>query len=43
MSAGGLSFSRQSAPAATAEDTLLVPEAVEILDELGLFRVVWQA
>ncbi|NEY32058.1 hypothetical protein GTU99_07600 [Streptomyces sp. PRKS01-65] len=43
VSAGILSFSRQSAPTDTAEDTTLTPEAVEILDELGLRQVVWQA
>ncbi|MFH9823012.1 hypothetical protein [Streptomyces bobili] len=43
VSAGSLSFLRQSAPATTSEDTLLVPEAVEILDDLGLLQVVWQA
>ncbi|MBW5420272.1 hypothetical protein GKQ77_01635 [Streptomyces sp. BG9H] len=41
VSAGGLSFSRQSAPTATAEDTELVPEALEILAELDLCQVVW--
>lgn len=43
VSAGSLSFSRQSAPTATSEDSSLVPEAVEILDDLGLIQVVWQA
>ncbi|MGI5196579.1 hypothetical protein ACQEVY_23505 [Streptomyces sp. CA-288835] len=42
VSAGGLSFSRQSAPTATSEDTSLVPEAAEILDDLDLCQVVWQ-
>lgn len=41
VSAGGLAFSRQSAPAATAEDSQLTPEAMEILAELGLCQVVW--
>ncbi|MFH9013969.1 hypothetical protein ACH4C6_21640 [Streptomyces sp. NPDC017943] len=41
ISAGGLSFSRQSAPVATAEDTALTPEAAEILAELNLEQVVW--
>lgn len=41
ISAGGLSFSRQSAPVATAEDTALTPEAAEILAELSLDQVVW--
>jgi hypothetical protein len=41
ISAGGLSFSRQSAPAATADDTTLTPEAQEILAELNLEQVVW--
>ncbi|MFJ9657615.1 hypothetical protein ACIRPR_06555 [Streptomyces griseoflavus] len=41
ISAGGLSFSRQSAPVATADDTALSPEASEILAELGLETVVW--
>ncbi|MEV2249403.1 hypothetical protein AB0I94_02400 [Streptomyces sp. NPDC050147] len=41
ISAGGLSFSRQSAPTATAEDTELTAEAAEILAELGLCQVVW--
>ncbi|MER8219694.1 hypothetical protein ABTZ58_03670 [Streptomyces sp. NPDC094143] len=41
ISAGGLSFSRQSAPVATAEDTALTPEAAEILAELALEQVVW--
>ncbi|MFI1677060.1 hypothetical protein [Streptomyces sp. NPDC020607] len=43
VSAGGLSFSRQTAPTATAEDTALVPEALEILAELDLCQVVWSA
>jgi hypothetical protein len=41
ISAGGLSFSRQSAPVATVDDTELTPEAAEILAELGLEQVVW--
>ncbi|MFF3310483.1 hypothetical protein [Streptomyces sp. NPDC002952] len=41
VSAGGLAFSRQSAPTATAEDDQLTPEAMEILAELGLCQVVW--
>lgn len=41
VSAGGLSFSRQSAPVATADDTELTPEAAEILAEAGLEQVVW--
>jgi hypothetical protein len=41
VSAGGLSFSRQSAPKQTAEDTELIPEAAEILAEVGLEQVVW--
>jgi hypothetical protein len=41
ISAGGLSFSRQSAPVATADDTALTPEAAEILAEAGLDQVVW--
>lgn len=41
VSAGGLSFSRQSAPVATADDTALTPEAAEILAELGLEQAVW--
>lgn len=41
ISAGGLSFSRQSAPVAVAEDTALTPEAAEILAEAGLERAVW--
>ncbi|WP_309029135.1 hypothetical protein [Streptomyces alfalfae] len=41
VGAGGLSFSRKSAPAATAEDTDLIPEAREILAELDLCQVVW--
>ncbi|CAL9503835.1 hypothetical protein [Streptomyces sp. enrichment culture] len=41
ISAGGLSFSRQSAPVATADDTALTPEAAEILAEAGLEQVVW--
>ncbi|MEU0671361.1 hypothetical protein ABZ330_00415 [Streptomyces sp. NPDC006172] len=43
VSAGSISFSRQSAPATTAEDSTLVPEALEILEELDLAQVVWQA
>jgi hypothetical protein len=43
IGAGGLSFSRQSAPVAASEDTVLTPEAFEILDELGLCQVVWSA
>ncbi|MFH8792197.1 hypothetical protein [Streptomyces sp. NPDC017941] len=41
VGAGGLSFSRKTAPTATAEDTELVPEAMEILAELDLCQVVW--
>jgi hypothetical protein len=41
ISAGSLSFSRQSAPKVTAEDTELTPEAREILAELNLEQVVW--
>jgi hypothetical protein len=41
ISAGGLSFSRQSAPTPTAEDTALTPEAAEILEDAGLEQVVW--
>ena len=41
VSAGGLSFSRQSAPVATVDDTALTAEAVEILEGLGLERVIW--
>ncbi|MGA5209019.1 hypothetical protein ACWCV2_15495 [Streptomyces pseudogriseolus] len=41
ISAGGLSFSRQSAPVATADDTELTAEAAEILAELGLETAVW--
>ncbi|MET9510760.1 hypothetical protein ABZX62_20260 [Streptomyces flavidovirens] len=41
IKAGDLSFSRTSAPTATADDTVLAPEAQEILDELGLDEVVW--
>lgn len=41
VSAGGLSFSRQSAPTATADDTTLSPEAAEILADLNLRQVVW--
>ncbi|MFF8656823.1 hypothetical protein [Streptomyces huasconensis] len=41
VSAGGLSFSRKSAPTPTAEDTTLTPEAAEILADLDLCQVVW--
>lgn len=41
ISAGGLSFSRPSAPTAPVDDTALTPEAVEILEGLGLEQVVW--
>lgn len=41
ISAGGLSFSRQSAPTSAAEDTELTPEAFEILADLDLCQVVW--
>ncbi|SDM77352.1 hypothetical protein [Streptomyces wuyuanensis] len=41
ISAGGISLSRQSAPVATADDTELTTEAVEILDALALDEVVW--
>jgi hypothetical protein len=41
VSAGSLSFSRQSAPTAVKDDTELTPEAAEILAELGLEQVVW--
>jgi hypothetical protein len=41
ISAGGLSFSRQSAPVSTVDDTELTAEAAEILAELGLEQVVW--
>ncbi|NNJ04150.1 hypothetical protein HHX38_08380 [Streptomyces sp. PKU-MA01144] len=40
VSAGGLSFSRQSAPVATADDTDLAPEAREILESLALEGVI---
>ncbi|MEV1079873.1 hypothetical protein AB0I98_16750 [Streptomyces sp. NPDC050211] len=43
VSAGSISLSRQSAPTEVAEDTELVPEAAEILEELDLCQVVWQA
>jgi hypothetical protein len=41
VSAGGLSFTRQSAPTAPVNDTELTAEAVEILDALTLEQVVW--
>ncbi len=41
VSAGGLSFSRASAPTSTAEDTTLTPEALETLADLDLCQVVW--
>ncbi|MGW0550560.1 hypothetical protein [Streptomyces altiplanensis] len=41
VKAGDLSFSRDSAPAASDEDTELCAEAAEILDALGLCRAVW--
>ncbi|MFB8772102.1 hypothetical protein [Streptomyces broussonetiae] len=43
VSAGSISLSRPSAPAEVSEDTQLVAEAVEILEELDLCQVVWQA
>jgi hypothetical protein len=43
VSAGSLSFSRQSAPATVSEDTSLCAEATEILADLDLLQVVWQA
>ncbi|MEV4335762.1 hypothetical protein [Streptomyces sp. NPDC049590] len=43
VSAGALSFSRQSAPAAVSEDSSLCAEAAEILADLDLCQVVWQA
>ncbi|MFG2900976.1 hypothetical protein ACGFZH_28305 [Streptomyces zaomyceticus] len=42
VSAGAISLSRPSAPVPVAEDTVLTPEAADILDELGLRQVVWQ-
>jgi hypothetical protein len=42
VSAGSLSFSRQSAPATVSEDSTLCAEAVEILADLVLCQVVWQ-
>ncbi|WAL93997.1 hypothetical protein [Streptomyces sp. Je 1-369] len=43
VSAGGLSFSRPSAPTTSADDTTLTPEALEILADLDLCQVVWSA